>query len=134
GMPAGTSREQRERRVDEALALLGLSDRADVRVGRLSGGQRKRVSVGVELLGRPPVLFLDEPTSGLDPGAAARLTNTLRCLARQGRVVVCATHGMADAARFDKLAILAVGGRLAFFGPPVKALNYFRVRRLADIF
>jgi ABC transport system ATP-binding/permease protein len=133
-LPADTSRAERERRVDEALALLGLSDRADVRVGRLSGGQRKRVSVGVELLGRPPVLFLDEPTSGLDPGAAARLIETLRRLARQGRAVVCATHGMADAARFDKLAVLAIGGRLAFFGPPGRALAYFGVRRLADIF
>ena len=133
-MPAGTTRAQREQRVEEALALLGLSDRADVRVGRLSGGQRKRVSVGLELLGRPPVLFLDEPTSGLDPGAATQMIKTLRCLARQGRAVVCATHGMADAARFDKIAVLALGGRLAFFGSPAKALAYFGVRRLADIF
>ncbi len=133
-MPTGTSRAQREQGVDEALALLGLSDRADVRVGRLSGGQRKRVSVGIELLGRPPILFLDEPTSGLDPGAAARLTRALQRLARQGRAIVCATHGMAEAARFDKLAFLTTGGRLAFFGPPAKALTYFRVRRLADIF
>jgi ABC-type multidrug transport system ATPase subunit len=133
-MPASTSREQRLLRVEEALALLGLSDRADIRVGRLSGGQQKRVSVGIELLGRPPVLFLDEPTSGLDPGTAARLIKTLRRLARQGRAVVCATHGMADAARFDKLAVLTGGGRLAFFGSPARALGYFRVRRLANIF
>ena len=133
-MPESTSQAEREQRVEEAMALLGLSDQADIRIGLLSGGQRKRVSVGIELLGRPPVLFLDEPTSGLDPGAAARLIKTLRRLARQGRAVICATHGMADAARFDKLAVLTVGGRLAFFGPPAQALKYFRVRRLADIF
>jgi ABC-type multidrug transport system ATPase subunit len=133
-MPPNTSRSQREQRVEEAMALLELSDRANVPVGSLSGGQRKRVSVGIELLGRPPVLCLDEPTSGLDPGAAARLVGNLQRLARQGRAVICATHGMADAARFDKIAVLAVGGRLAYFGPAGRALEYFQVSRLADIF
>ncbi|CAN5561854.1 hypothetical protein BH10PLA2_BH10PLA2_04040 [soil metagenome] len=133
-MPLNTTRLQREQRVEEAMVLLELTDRVAVPVGSLSGGQRKRVSVGIELLGRPPVLCLDEPTSGLDPGAAARLVGNLQRLAQQGRAVVCATHGMADAARFDKIAILAVGGRLAYFGPPARALKYFQVRRLADIF
>src|SRR5262249_30495242 len=76
--PVPTRAEERHAEVDKTLALLDLSARAEVRIDRLSGGQRKRVSVGVELIGRPRLLFLDEPTSGLDPSTEAKLMRTLR--------------------------------------------------------
>src|SRR5262249_24390126 len=93
-LPAATPADEREAAVDKTLALLELSERAEVRIDRLSGGQRKRVSVGVELIGRPRLLFLDEPTSGLDPSTEAKLMRTLRELALQGCTVLCTTHIM----------------------------------------
>src|SRR5262249_12838821 len=88
-LPPAVTRAEVARLVDETLAALELSERADVVIGRLSGGQRKRASIAVELLSRPGVLFLDEPTSGLDPGTESRLMHKFRQLAQQGRTVVC---------------------------------------------
>ncbi len=116
-LPSDTNAEERHRVVDETLEALDLTHRRDVKVGLLSGGQRKRVSVGVELLSRPGVLFLDEPTSGLDPGTESKLMNMFRRLADQGRTVVCTTHVMENIDLFHKIVVLAPGGKLAWFGP-----------------
>lgn len=121
-------------RVVETLAILDLHDRADIPIHRLSGGQRKRVSVGVELLNRPSVIFLDEPTAGLDPSSAFRLVRTLQGLAHQGRTVICATHVMEDVSLFDHVVVLAPGGCLAFAGPPNEALQYFKVDRFVELY
>ena len=83
-LPAGTSPDEVDRIVDADAARLDLADRADVRVGDLSGGQRKRASIAVELLTRPRVFFLDEPTSGLDPSTATDVLDVLRRLTRDG--------------------------------------------------
>ena len=115
----------REQRVEAVLAELGLAERADVRIVRLSGGQRKRVSVGCELLTEPALLFLDEPTSGLDPGNEADLMATLRDLAHAGRTVVVVTHSVQSLNLCDRLLVLAPGGRLAYYGAPAEALSYF---------
>ena len=120
-VPATTRRE----RVDAVMAELNLDERADVRLDRLSGGQRKRVSVGCELLTEPALLFLDEPTSGLDPGNEESLMETLRGLARAGRTVLVVTHSVQSLHLADRLLVLAPGGRLAFYGPPSEALPYF---------
>lgn len=125
--------EARAARVREVCAAVGLEDRVALRVGRLSGGQRKRVSVALELLTEPPVLILDEPTSGLDPGMEAQLMALFQQVARTGRVVLVATHAMQSLDRCDALVVL-VGGRLAFCGPPRAALDWFVTDRYTGIF
>jgi len=128
-----TSAEERQSRITEVLDQVDLGDRSEVRIRRLSGGQRKRVSVALELLTGPPMLILDEPTSGLDPGLEARTMTLLAQVAKTGRIVLVATHAMESIERADALCVL-VGGYVAFFGPPRKALSYFRVDRYADLF
>lgn len=130
---SGTSAEEREARIAEVLEQVGLGDRAEIRIRRLSGGQRKRVSVALELLTGPPLLVLDEPTSGLDPGLEARTMKLLSEVADTGRIVLVATHAMESIERADALCVL-VGGHVAFFGPPRLALSYFRVDRYAGLF
>ncbi len=129
----GTSKEERESRIAEILEQVDLSDRSRVRIRKLSGGQRKRVSIALELLTRPPLLILDEPTSGLDPGLEVRTMTLLSQVAGTGRIVLVATHAMESVERAQALCVL-VGGHVAFFGPPKKALSYFRVERYADLF
>jgi ABC-type multidrug transport system ATPase subunit len=111
------------------LRELGLADRADVPIIRLSGGQRKRASVAVELLTRPSLLFLDEPTSGLDPGFELSVMQLLRQLADGGRTVVVITHSVASLELCDRVLFLAPKGRMAYFGPPTTLLRFFGLAR-----
>jgi ABC-type multidrug transport system ATPase subunit len=120
--------------VDEVLSTLELTRRSRVPVGQLSGGERKRASIASELLARPELFFLDEPTSGLDPARGAELMRTLRKLADDGTTVIITTHNPADADRCDKVAVLAVGGRLAFFGTPAQAREHFDTATLDEIY
>lgn len=124
----------RNARVEEVMAELGLSGHAGTRVDKLSGGQRKRTSVALELLTRPSLLFLDEPTSGLDPGLDKQVMQTLRGLADGGRTVAVVTHSVANLHVCDKVLLLAPGGKVAFFGPPDQLLSFFGVRDHADVF
>ena len=104
--------------VDTTLAALGLVDRRHATVATLSGGERKRASIAVELLGRPDVLFLDEPTSGLDPQTGKDLVRHLRALVDAGHTVVYTTHNPPDIALTDQVIVLA-GGTVTYSGPPV---------------
>ncbi|MBO3746851.1 ATP-binding cassette domain-containing protein [Streptosporangiaceae bacterium NEAU-GS5] len=122
------------RAVREVLETLDLADRADVRVGSLSGGQRKRASIAVELLTKPQVFFLDEPTSGLDPATGAEVMRMLRRLADGGITVVVTTHTPADVRHCDALAVLTKNGRLAFYGAPPEALTHFGVASIDEIY
>jgi len=124
-MPADTSAEERHNRVTEVLADLDLTHRKDVQISGLSGGQQKRVSIGVELLTKPGLFFLDEPTSGLDPGTETALMQLMRRLADQGRTIILITHATKNVMLADKVIFLARGGYLAWFGPPEEALEYF---------
>jgi ABC-type multidrug transport system ATPase subunit len=133
-LPPDTSRGEIQRLIDEVLDALALTERRNIEVRRLSGGQRKRVSIGVELLSKPDVFFLDEPTSGLDPGLDGRMMELLRSLADQGRTVILTTHATKNVMICDKVAFLAKGGRLAFFGAPADALTYFDVTDFTDIY
>jgi ABC-type multidrug transport system ATPase subunit len=133
-LPAATPADQAERAVHDVLGTLELGSRADVPVGSLSGGQRKRASIAVELLTRPAVFFLDEPTSGLDPARGAELMGTLRRLAVEGTTVVLTTHNPLDAQRCDKVAVLADHGYLAFYGTPEAACGYFGTGSLSEIY
>ncbi|BBX72567.1 FHA domain-containing protein [Mycobacterium shinjukuense] len=132
--PQDVSAAERQQRIAEVLTELGLAAQADQRIDSLSGGQRKRTSVALELLTKPSLLFLDEPTSGLDPGYEKSVMQTLRSLADDGRSVVVVTHNIAHLNMCDRLLILAPGGRLAYFGPPQQALSYFNCTDFADLF
>ena len=132
--PTDVSAADRERRIDEVIGELGLTGQAEQRIDSLSGGQRKRTSVALELLTRPSLLFLDEPTSGLDPGLDKSVMHTLRSLADDGRTVVVVTHNVANLQVCDHLLLLAPGGTVAYFGPPQEALQYFGVTDFADLF
>lgn len=124
-MPPDTSPEERHTRIIQVLDELDLKQRKDVQISKLSGGQQKRVSIGVELLTKPGLFFLDEPTSGLDPGTETSLMQLMRRLADQGRTIVLITHATKNVMLADKVIFLARGGYLAWFGPPDEALKYF---------
>ncbi|WP_433562220.1 FHA domain-containing protein [Nocardia sp. CA-151230] len=132
--PGDTRSEEREQRVDEVLDELGLSRHADTRIDRLSGGQRKRVSVALELLTKPSLLFLDEPTSGLDPGLDKTVMEMLSELAHDGRTVIVVTHSVANLDSCDRLLVLVPGGKLAYYGPPSEGLQEFGQRTWAEVF
>lgn len=132
-LPRGTPSGEIRKLVTRTITELGLAGRARTRVGSLSGGQRKRVSVGAELLGRPRLLFLDEPTSGLDPFAEFKLMESLRRLATGGCTIICTTHVMENAHLMDRIAILSAG-RLVFFDEPAAAREVFGVDRLTKIY
>ncbi|MFQ5554734.1 MAG: FHA domain-containing protein, partial [Acidimicrobiia bacterium] len=132
--PPEVTAQERSQRVSEVLEELGLSHRAGLAISKLSGGQRKRCSVAIELLTKPSLLFLDEPTSGLDPGYERSLTKLLRDLADGGRTVVVVTHSVQSLDLCDRLLVLAPGGRLAYFGPPGESLGYFEEPNYAGVF
>ncbi|WP_373280974.1 ABC transporter ATP-binding protein/permease [Nocardia higoensis] len=133
-LPAGTSTAEADRVVEETLRDLDLADRADVPVRALSGGQRKRASIAVELLTRPHLFFLDEPTSGLDPSTAADVMRLLRRLSSRGVTVVLTTHEPSDIDRCDRVIFLAREGHLAFTGSPAEARRYFGVEDLTEVY
>ena len=133
-LPAGTTASEAERIVDETLRDLDLADRADVPVRALSGGQRKRASIAVELLTRPRLFFLDEPTSGLDPSTAADVMRLLRRLSQRGITIVLTTHEPAGIDRCDRVVFLARDGHLAFTGSPTAARRYFGVDSLSEVY
>ncbi|WP_369388405.1 FHA domain-containing protein [Streptomyces sp. CG1] len=132
--PADTTAQEREARIDEVLRELKLDIHKEKKVTSLSGGQRKRVSVALELLTKPSLIFLDEPTSGLDPGMDRDVMQLLRGLADDGRTVLVVTHSVAELALCDKLLVMAPGGSVAYFGPPEEALNFFGYDTWADVF
>jgi ABC transport system ATP-binding/permease protein len=134
-LPADTARSEVAQRIDRVLADVDMSEHQHTMVEQLSGGQRKRVSIGVELLADPSLFFLDEPTSGLDPGLEKKLMYTLRRLADSGRTIVLVTHATANITQCDHVAFLAQG-RLVYFGPPNEAPGFFGVSSgdFADIY
>ncbi|WP_406208371.1 ATP-binding cassette domain-containing protein [Streptomyces sp. NBC_01017] len=132
--PQDTAKAERRARVDEVIHELGLEQRAGQPVHSLSGGQRKRVSVALELLTKPSLLFLDEPTSGLDPGMDRSVMNMLRGLADDGRTVIVVTHSVLSLDICDRLLVLAPGGRIAYYGPPEEALLFFGFEHWPEAF
>jgi ABC-type multidrug transport system ATPase subunit/predicted component of type VI protein secretion system len=133
-MPPDTTETERSDRIREVLRELDLSEAANTPIRQLSGGQRKRVSIAVELLTRPSLFFLDEATSGLDPATESQLMRLLRRLADQGRTIVLVTHATKNVMLCDNVVVMARGGRLAYAGPPDEALRYFEVKTIDDIY
>ncbi|NCJ05912.1 FHA domain-containing protein [Synechococcales cyanobacterium C] len=125
-MPPDTTRRERQQRIQDVLGELGLAHRQGVPVKLLSGGQQRRVAIGVELLTKPSLFFLDEATSGLDPGTEADIMCLLRQLADQGRTILLITHATQNVHECDLLLYLTEGGRIAYFGPPDQILSYFQ--------
>lgn len=133
-LPKDVSKEERTKRVNEVLAKLELEPRADLQITKLSGGQRKRVSIGLELLTKPELLVLDEPTSGLDPGLDAHVMETLRILADEGQTVVVVTHAVENLDFCDNVILMASGGRIAYFGPPSTIFNALAKNSWSEVF
>ncbi len=123
----------REQRINRVLEALELTDFRNQLVRSLSGGQKKRVSIALELMAEPGLLFMDEPSSGLDPGLDKSMMDTLRRLADRGHVVVVVTHTTLNIGLCDQLALMA-RGNLAYYGPPKEALNFFGVRDYPEIY
>jgi ABC transport system ATP-binding/permease protein len=128
------SDDEINRRVEEMLDTLKLDpQRWDNPVFTLSGGQRKRVSLGIELLPKPGVLFLDEPTAGLDPRTETLMMMLFRQLANQGSTIVITTHLLGSFGVLDKVVVM-VQGRVAYYGPGTKFLEYFKAESPPDVY
>jgi ABC transport system ATP-binding/permease protein len=119
--------------INEVMDVTGLSERRDVPVSQLSGGQRKRVSIAVELITKPSVIFLDEPTSGLDPATEEKIMKLFRQIAESGRTVVLTTHAMENVKLFDKIVVL-MRGKLVFYGAPQDALAHVKAESFKDLY
>ncbi len=133
-LPPDTTKEDRERVVMQVLEELEMTNHLDTRVDKLSGGQRKRASVALELLTGPSLLILDEPTSGLDPALDRAVMTMLRQLADAGRVVLVVTHSLTYLDVCDQVLLLAPGGMTAFYGPPSEIGPQLGTTNWADIF
>ena len=134
--PPDITENDRNQRVDEVLGELEMTQHANTRIVRLSGGQKKRVNIGLELLTKPSLLFLDEPTSPLDPHLKRELFGQMRKMTETGQSVVVITHDVESKLidQCDRLIVLAPGGRMAYFGPPADGLKYFAAGDWADVF
>ncbi len=133
-LPHDTSKTEIVESVERVLEELGLEEHGATRVELLSGGQRKRVGLAVELLGRPSLLFLDEPTTGLDPGLETRMMSLLAELADRGRAVVVVTHATKNLGVCSRLVVMGRGGELCFKGTPDDALAFFGAESYDDIY
>lgn len=119
--------------INEVMDVTGLSERRDVPVAQLSGGQRKRVSIAVELITKPSVIFLDEPTSGLDPATEEKIMKLFRQIAESGRTVILTTHAMENVKLFDKIVVM-MRGKLVFYGAPQEALAHVGAESFKDLY
>ena len=127
------SRKEIDQIVDEVMDVTGLSERRDVPINQLSGGQRKRVSIAVELVTKPSVIYLDEPTSGLDPATEEKIMVLFRQIAESGRTVILTTHAMENVKLFDKIVLL-MRGKLVFYGDPQGALDHVGAKSFKELY
>ncbi len=133
-LPEDFTNEHIEQRINEVLEDVDMKERRHLLISKLSGGQRKRVSIALELLSKPSVFFLDEPTSGLDPGLDRKMMFLLRKLADKGHTIILVTHATNNINTCDYVCFLAQGGRLVYFGPPSETRTYFGKADFAEIY
>lgn len=134
-MPNDTTKQEIEERIDYVLNTLDLKEHQDTYIRKLSGGQKKRASIAVELLADPKLFFLDEPTSGLDPGMEKSLMETLRSLSKkQDRTIVMVTHTTQNLDLCDKVIFMGPGGRVCFVGSVDGAKEFFQTDDLTSIY
>jgi ABC transport system ATP-binding/permease protein len=133
-LPGDFTHAQIKQRIDEVLEDVEMTGRRKLLVSKLSGGQRKRVSIALELLANPSLFFLDEPTSGLDPGLDRKMMFLLRKLADKGHTVILVTHATNNINTCDYVCFLVKDGRMAYFGPPEEAKRFFDKTDFAEIY
>jgi ABC transport system ATP-binding/permease protein len=133
-LPKDFTAEQIKQRIDEVLDDVEMTGRRKLLIKSLSGGQRKRVSIALELLANPSLFFLDEPTSGLDPGLDRKMMLLLRKLADKGHTIILVTHATNNINNCDYVCFLAAGGRMVYFGPPDGAKSHFQKVDFAEIY
>ena len=133
-LPKDTTAAEREEAIARAIDLVELPDKKDSLIKSLSGGQRKRASIAVELLSDPNLLFLDEPASGLDPGTERNLMESLRTMADNGKTVILVTHSTLQLQMCDKIIFMGRGGNLCFCGTYDEALKFFGVNDVVDVY
>ena len=133
-LPKDTTPEEREKTIDSAIRMVELTEQKNSLIRRLSGGQRKRASIAVELLSDPKLLFLDEPASGLDPATERSLMLSLKRMAQAGKTVILVTHSTLQLGICDKVAFMGKGGRLCFMGSEQEALAFFGKTNVIDVY
>ena len=133
-LPKDTTEKEREAAIDRAIGLVELAEKKNSYIKALSGGQKKRASIAVELLSDPNQLFLDEPASGLDPGTERSLMQSLREMADGGKTVILVTHSTLQLKLCDKIVFMGKGGNLCFFGNHDEALRFFGVSDIIDVY
>lgn len=133
-MTKDSTKNEIKDRVKQVINDVELNEKEKVHIRNLSGGQKKRVSIAVELLADPQLFFLDEPTSGLDPGMERSLMLLLRKLADSGKTIILITHAMSNLMLCDNIIFLGKGGCLCFFGTPQSALEFFQVDDFIQIY
>lgn len=134
-MPKDITKEEIDRRIAQVLEMVELSEHQDTYIRKLSGGQKKRASIAVELLADPSLFFLDEPTSGLDPGTEKKLMQTLSKLSKsQGKTIIMVTHTTQSLDLCDKVIFMGQGGRMCFCGTCEEAKMFFDTDNLVDIY
>ena len=133
-MSDNTTKKERNQRIKEVLEIVQLSDFENSYIRQLSGGQRKRASIAVELIADPNLFFLDEPTSGLDPDTERSIMQTLQKMSKMGKTIILVTHNTLNLHLCDKVAFFGAGGKLCYFGEPQKALEFFGVDDFVDIY
>ncbi len=133
-LPNDFTDAQIRQRINEVLEDVEMTGRRKLLVSKLSGGQRKRVSIALELLANPSLFFLDEPTSGLDPGLDRKMMFLLRKLADKGHTIILVTHATNNINTCDYVCFLVKDGRVAYFGPPEEAKQYFGKTDFSEIY
>lgn len=133
-LPKDTAPSEQEAAITMAIDTVELTEKRDNLIKSLSGGQRKRASIAVELLSDPNLLFLDEPASGLDPGTERNLMQSLRKMADSGKTVILVTHSTLQLKMCDKIVFMGKGGNLCFYGSYDEALNFFGISDIVDVY
>ena len=133
-MSDNISYKARNQRIKEVLEIVQLAEYENLYIRQLSGGQRKRASIAVELIADPNLFFLDEPTSGLDPGTERSIMRTLQQMSHMGKTIILVTHNTLNLHLCDKVAFFGNDGHLCFYGSPQEALDFFEVDDFVDIY
>ena len=133
-LPKDTAPAEMENAINQAIATVELTEKKNSYIKSLSGGQRKRASIAVELLSDPNLLFLDEPASGLDPGTERNLMQSLRTMADGGKTVILVTHSTLQLKMCDKIVFMGKGGNLCYYGSYDEALRFFGVSDIVDVY
>jgi ABC-type multidrug transport system ATPase subunit len=133
-LPKDTTEQEFNVRIAKVIEMVELTKHKDTMISRLSGGQRKRASIAVEMLPDPNLFFLDEPASGLDPGTERNLMRTLKNMTYEGKTIILVTHSTLNLQVCDKVMFMGAGGNLCFYGNLEEAKVFFKVDDVVDVY